>query len=199
MPRQQLGARVSRALDLQDRICWATRARRMMSFRRVAPGHAAGRDPRPAYLLGRFGGSGISSRRSVWSSSTAEEFLQFGGSHGNPSSQAFGRNSAPPESLWGNIVRTAEVPDLLRKRLGTPISISNAYRNPDYNALIGGKPQSWHRSFHACDVQARKRRSARGGGRTYPDGRRGRLQGRDRPYRTFTHIDTRGFNARWNG
>lgn len=43
--------------------------------------------------------------------------------------------------------------DLLRSRLGNPISLSSAYRSKYHNAKIGGAPKSSHLLSIAYDIQ----------------------------------------------
>ncbi len=61
------------------------------------------------------------------------------------------RNSPPAPELWSNIAPTLVVLDALRERMNAPISLSSAYRSPDYNAAIGGAPASLHTAFSAVD------------------------------------------------
>lgn len=61
------------------------------------------------------------------------------------------RNSPPAPALWGNIAPTLIVLDALRERMNAPISLSSAYRSPEYNAAVGGAPASLHTAFSAVD------------------------------------------------
>ena len=125
-----------------------------------------------------------------------EEFLFLGNSHYG-SGRAHGLNGHPPEELWPNIVKTAEVLDELRARIGAPIRILSAFRNGAYNKAIGGENHSMHMQFRACDIavdgvpaskvaeavlQLRAANGFKGGVGRYPG---------------FTHVDTRGVNADW--
>jgi hypothetical protein len=109
-------------------------------------------------------------------------------------------NQLPPRSLWNRIAPTLKVADEIRQRLDVPLlRITSAYRRPEYNRQIPGAAS---RSFHvrnqaldlvfACPAQdaaqvartLRNERFFRGGLGIYP---------------SFIHIDTRGYNANWNG
>jgi hypothetical protein len=64
-------------------------------------------------------------------------------------------NSMPPSRIWGNIVPTILILDELRATLGRPIRITSCYRNPIYNARIGGATLSQHTAFTAIDFHVR--------------------------------------------
>ncbi len=80
----------------------------------------------------------------------AEEFLAMGGPNA-PDGSCAGLNTLPPPELWPNIEPTARVLDRLRGRLGRPVLIISAYRNPDYNACMGRGEDSAHLRFAAVD------------------------------------------------
>ncbi len=119
------------------------------------------------------------------------------------------RNSAPPRNLWNNIAPTLAVLDRLRGEIGAAISITSSYRDPDYNACVGGVANSQHKKFTAIDFVARrgtpsswaaKLRHYRDQQFTNPhDGSSFSFRGGIGTYRTFVHIDTRGWNADWTG
>ena len=85
--------------------------------------------------------------------------------------------------------------EAIRSQLGNrPIRVTSGYRCPRYNALIGGVPNSQHILGNAADIQiqgiaplqvadvAEPIIADKGGIGRYP---------------TFTHIDVRGYRARW--
>ena len=126
----------------------------------------------------------------------AKEFLALGSGHFS-GGRGHGLNTAPPESLWPNIVATAEVLDALRERLGAPIQINSAYRSPGYNRAIGGESQSWHMQFRACDITASGVSAARVADAVQKMRDQGMFRGGIGRYASFTHVDTRGVNANW--
>ncbi|WP_209425811.1 caspase family protein [Pararhodobacter sp. SW119] len=129
-----------------------------------------------------------------------EEFLMLGGSHGDSGSACFGKNQFPPSDLWMNIATTAQVLDRFRARLGKPITITNAYRAPAYNACIGGASSSLHLRFNALDfkVSGLSAIEAAQALRWMRDAE-GAFNGGIGYYNSFVHIDTRGANVEWSG
>lgn len=91
-----------------------------------------------------------------------------------------------------------ELLEKIRAKVGGPIRITSAYRPPEWNREVGGVSNSQHLDGIAADIYADKVNTARlydiadaivgssGGVGYYP------LQG-------FVHVDTRGYEARWNG
>ena len=63
-------------------------------------------------------------------------------------------NTAPPRSLWNNIVPTILVLDRLREHLGVPIYLTSTYRAPAYNKQKNGRKRSQHQAFSAVDFTA---------------------------------------------
>lgn len=107
-------------------------------------------------------------------------------------------NCLPPRESWKNIAPTLRVADELRQQLGSRLhTILSAYRSPAYNAVCpGAAPNSFHVRNMALDlafdcppaevakaaVALRDQGFFKGGIGRYP---------------TFTHIDTRGYQADW--
>lgn len=127
----------------------------------------------------------------------AAEFLVLGSGHFN-TGPAFGLNTAPPESLWPNIVPTARVLDELRERLDAPIRITSAYRSPAYNAAIGGKQHSWHVQFRACDITVDGVSVSKVADTLMKMRNEKIFLGGIGRYARFTHVDTRGVNQNWS-
>jgi N-acetylmuramoyl-L-alanine amidase len=111
------------------------------------------------------------------------------------------KNSAPPRSLWKNIVPSLRIVDELRESFGKPCRILSSYRSPAYNKAVGGAPLSQHKEFTALDIafdgvppervyerliEWRKAGKFVGGLGLYPSS-------------GFVHIDTRGRNSTWKG
>lgn len=103
----------------------------------------------------------------------------------------------PPEDYLPRIVPTVRIADRLREESRAPVVVTSGYRDPEYNAYVGGAPKSQHCEFRAMDIVSlvwspikvvnwleRQPESSRMGiGR----------------YKSFVHIDTRGWHARWTG
>jgi len=105
-----------------------------------------------------------------------------------------------PQELMGNVEFLAENLQVLREHLGKPIRVISGYRSPKYNRKIGGAKKSQHMTAKAADIkvtgmhpdEVRKEILA-----LIKDGRM--AKGGVGRYTTFTHYDTRGWNARWSG
>ena len=70
---------------------------------------------------------------------------------------ARGSNSAPPPRLWHNLLPTLTVLQTLRAQLGAKTHINSGYRNPSYNASVGGARRSQHMAFRALDFSCKGR------------------------------------------
>ncbi|HWR41832.1 YcbK family protein [Sporomusa sp.] len=91
--------------------------------------------------------------------------------------------------------RLLQVLDAIREAVGSPVSLSCAYRCPEHNAEVGGVPNSYHIQGIAADVlvpdgmsvdelaSIAEQCGAKGIGRYYSQ--------------EFVHVDTRGYEARW--
>jgi len=79
----------------------------------------------------------------------------------------------------------------LREDLGASITINSAYRCPAHNAAVGGEKNSMHMKGHATDIVVK--------GMTPLEVQDAceSFDGLGR-YDTFTHIDSRGYKARWD-
>lgn len=107
-------------------------------------------------------------------------------------------NSLPPRETWDDMGPTLKAADKLSIALGSQITeICSAYRSPAYNARCpGAKPRSYHKSNIALDLifntsTSRVSRVAR------ELRNNGLFEGGVGRYSTFTHLDTRGYNADW--
>lgn len=106
--------------------------------------------------------------------------------------------SPVPEEYMHNVKELAENLQVLRDEVGEPIRINSAYRSPNYNKRIGGKPASKHLLAQAADITVKgktpkqlaaiierlisQRKMKQGGLGIYPG---------------FVHYDVRGTKARW--
>lgn len=93
----------------------------------------------------------------------------------------------PPQSLVNDL-------EALRAHFGKPVNINSGYRCPSHNAAVDGATSSRHMEGDAADVWIAgvdpddvyawaDKRIGDGGGVG--------------SYNTFTHIDRRGYKARW--
>lgn len=105
------------------------------------------------------------------------------------------RRPASQEVVYG-ILRVAKVMEEIRRRYGgKPIQINSWYRDPITNAAVGGASQSRHMAGDAVDFVV----PGVSNFQVYADldgwwGSRGGLASSS----VFTHIDTRGYRARWD-
>lgn len=114
--------------------------------------------------------------------------------HADPSTGYYRR----PENsgVVNGILNVAKVMEDIRKRYGgVPIQINSWYRDPATNAAVGGASQSRHMSGDAVDFVVPGIHPYD----VYADldawwGNRGGLASST----VFTHIDTRGYHARWD-
>lgn len=128
------------------------------------------------------------------------EFLVKGGSHSNPHSAAYGKNTNPPRDTWKNIAATARVIDILRGRLDAPIKPTSVYRSPAYNSAIGGASSSLHMKFNAIDFIVQGNSTPNDWASALRSMRsEGLFLGGIGTYAGFVHVDTRGANADWQG
>ncbi|WP_170333082.1 D-Ala-D-Ala carboxypeptidase family metallohydrolase [Ruegeria arenilitoris] len=113
-----------------------------------------------------------------------------------------GINSDPPETLYRNVVPLLNALDKIRKEVGAPVKLISVYRNPAYNAHVGGAENSRHMQFDAADFQVLGNNvgSPKDWSAIAKQLRKeGVFEGGVGTYRTFVHIDTRGTRADWVG
>lgn len=123
---------------------------------------------------------------------TAKEFFYKGGSNDH-----LHLNTDPPVELWPNMEQTAKTLETARIRFGKPLALTSIYRSPGYNKRVGGVANSQHVRFNAVDI------STASPAKLYlvlmEMRRDGLFKGGLGLYRTFVHMDTRGYNATWRG
>jgi len=108
-------------------------------------------------------------------------------------------NSIPDKSQWDNIADTLEVMDDIAGDMKQDVKeIISLYRSPAYNAKCrGARPNSWHKKNYAMDVQMYDSTwKVYSLAKYYRDKKR-KFKGGIGRYSSFTHIDTRGYNATW--
>jgi len=103
-----------------------------------------------------------------------------------------------PKSVKPNILELAENLQALRDKVGR-IDLTNAYRCKEHNADVGGSVNSQHLLGKAADIKSKKFNPSDIAKivddmmleETFKIGGVG-------IYNTFTHIDIRGYRARWS-
>tara|TARA_B100000131_G_scaffold227835_1_gene219503 strand:+ start:1776 stop:2306 length:531 start_codon:yes stop_codon:yes gene_type:complete len=105
-----------------------------------------------------------------------------------------------PEEYMDNVRLLCENLQVLRDEIGKPIRIISGYRSKKYNTRIGGARKSQHMTAKAGDLKVSGMKPSEvkevivrliKEGRMHPGG--------IGLYKTFTHYDVRGRNARWYG
>jgi hypothetical protein len=127
----------------------------------------------------------------------ADELLFLGQS--NESGKCAGKNHYPPRALWQNIRSTAGVLDRFRAELGSRVNLLSVFRSADYNACVGGEPNSVHMRFNAIDFRCASGSPEDWFARLDRFRTLGVFRGGLGLYQTFVHLDTRGDNATWHG
>ena len=103
--------------------------------------------------------------------------------------------SAPPLELLDNALKLADVLSWVREADGVaPILVNSWYRDPDYNAVIGGVPHSMHLTLGAADIVQVGWKPA-DVATLLEDSPYKELLGVGR-YNSFTHVDVRGMIGR---
>jgi uncharacterized protein YcbK (DUF882 family) len=82
--------------------------------------------------------------------------------------------------------------ELIREHYGKPVHINSGYRCPDHNRACGGAMRSQHMAGQAADFWIKGVRPAD----VWFDLNQNHEGGLGK-YKTFTHIDVRGYRARW--
>lgn len=118
---------------------------------------------------------------------------------GREISQYFDRrlNSYPPKSKWMKFLPVMRIVQQVRTHFGKPVTVTSSYRSPDYNRSVGGAKYSRHKEFDATDIQVKGVSPKRVADYVLKLRREGEFKGGIGRYRTFTHIDTRGYAATW--
>lgn len=107
-------------------------------------------------------------------------------------------NTSVPEKYLTNCMRLARALQIVRDILGKKIKITSGYRTKEYNKKVGGKKRSQHRTASASDVQAEDTEPREVADIIQQLMDEGRIPlGGLNAYRTFTHYDIRGWEAKW--
>lgn len=104
-----------------------------------------------------------------------------------------------PSFVKDNVLKLAEDLQVIRDEIDKPIKITNAYRCKSHNAKVGGAKNSQHLLGKAADLQV-KGLDPKEVADLVEDLMKSELitKGGVGRYSTFTHVDIRGNNARWN-
>lgn len=103
--------------------------------------------------------------------------------------------TAVPKEYWANLQKLMDVLEKLRAECGNkPITINSGYRTQSYNKKVGGATNSLHLKALAADIRV----SGKTPREVYKIADRliGSSGGVGK-YSGFTHVDVRGYKARW--
>lgn len=101
--------------------------------------------------------------------------------------------SAVPRAYWGNVRALMAELEKIRGVWGRPIVINSGYRTKTYNQQCGGAKASQHLTANAVDFNVQGVAPSAVYAKLdemYPDQGLGK-------YADFTHLDLRGYRARW--
>ena len=105
-----------------------------------------------------------------------------------------------PTELMDNVLLLAENLQILREELGKPIRVISGYRTPAYNRRIKGAQRSQHMLAKAADIKVTGMTPTEVKEVIVKLIKAGKMKsGGVGLYKTFTHYDVRGRNARWYG
>ena len=105
-----------------------------------------------------------------------------------------------PEELLANVRKLAKNLQVIREHIGKPIKVISGYRSPSYNRRIGGARRSQHMLATAADIKVAGMSPSEVKAVIVGLIKSGKIDsGGVGLYKTFTHYDTRGRNARWYG
>tara|TARA_R110001583_G_scaffold149216_1_gene301127 strand:+ start:860 stop:1270 length:411 start_codon:yes stop_codon:yes gene_type:complete len=105
-----------------------------------------------------------------------------------------------PDDLVDNVVLLCENLQALRDHIGKPIRVISGYRSPKYNRRIGGARRSQHMTAKAADIKVTGMSPSEVKEAIVELIKEGKMmKGGIGLYKTFTHYDVRGRNARWYG
>jgi uncharacterized protein YcbK (DUF882 family) len=106
--------------------------------------------------------------------------------------------SSVPEEHIENIKELAKNLQVLRDYIDKPIVVISGYRSLQYNTSIGSKPTSQHVKSKAADIIVSGMTPLEVRNTIIKLIKEGKMKkGGVGVYSSFTHYDTRGYNARW--
>ena len=105
-----------------------------------------------------------------------------------------------PEEYMDNVRELAENLQVLRDKIGKPITVISGYRSPEYNKKIDGARRSQHMLAKAGDLIVKGMTPDEVKAEIVQLIKAGKMKkGGVGLYTYFTHYDVRGFNRRWYG
>jgi len=105
-----------------------------------------------------------------------------------------------PDELMDNVLLLAQNLQVLREHVDKPIRVISGYRSKSYNTKISGARKSQHMVAKAADIKISGMTPTEVKAVIVQLIKEGKMhKGGIGLYRTFTHYDTRGWNARWYG
>lgn len=105
-----------------------------------------------------------------------------------------------PDEYMDNVRELAENLQVLRDKIGKPITVISGYRSPEYNKKIGGARRSQHMFARAGDLIVKGMTPDEVKAEIVQLIKEGKMKkGGVGLYTHFTHYDVRGFNRRWYG
>ena len=108
--------------------------------------------------------------------------------------------SSVPDDLLDNVILLCKNLQVLRDHLNKPIRVISGYRTPKYNRKIGGAKRSQHMLAKAADIKVKGMSPSEVKAVIVQLVKEGKMMsGGVGLYKTFTHYDVRGRNARWYG
>jgi uncharacterized protein YcbK (DUF882 family) len=102
--------------------------------------------------------------------------------------------------MMDNVSLLCENLQVLRDHIEKPIRVISGYRSPKYNRRIGGARRSQHMLAKAADIKISGMTPSEVKQVILELIKEGKMMsGGVGLYKTFTHYDVRGRNARWHG
>lgn len=103
-----------------------------------------------------------------------------------------------PPTVEKELITLAKHLELLRKEVGTPITVNCAYRCPKQNVAVGGVKDSQHLRGKAADLHQGRLTNAQFASKAakVPAFNKGGIG--MYPSQRFVHVDFRGYVARWD-
>ena len=107
--------------------------------------------------------------------------------------------SEMPKPVFRKIEILAKQLQVIRDVLSVPMTLTNAYRSPSHNRVVGGVKSSQHLLGTACDIQVNGMNSQQVYDTIERLIKEGKIkQGGLGLYHNFVHYDIRGYRARWD-